>query len=114
LPIKITSQSEMIRLVAQVKLKPGAEAIYDEYLRSVAPLMREFGAEIVAVGAGVESSHANRNYPINAVMRLPNKAPLERFLGDARYQEIKQKFRDPAYEELNLSVFRGREPKKFD
>ena len=45
----------MIYLVIQGKLKDGAETIYERYPAAVAPLMREFQVEIVAVGAGVES-----------------------------------------------------------
>jgi len=104
----------MIYLVIQGELKDGAEAIYEQYLQAVAPLMKEFQVEIVAVGAGLKSEYTNEIFPVNAVLRLPDEATLERFLGDARYLEIKVKFRDAAYEHLRLSAFGGRDPRVFD
>ena len=102
-----------VYLIIQGKLKTGAEKIYDDYLRGVAPLMKEFGAEIVAVGAGELSEYATKSFPINAVMRFENQATLENFLGDERYLKIKRNYRDAAYDELHLSVFTGRAPRDF-
>jgi uncharacterized protein (DUF1330 family) len=101
-------------LLVQGKLKDGAEELYEQYVRGVLPLLKEFGVESVAVGAGFESEFTNTSFPINILMKLPSEDALNNFLGDARYLEIKEKYRDKAYEELNLSVFRGREPRKKD
>ena len=76
--------------------------------------MKELGIETVAVGGGFESEFTNQAFPVNIVMKLPNEAVLEKFLGDPRYLEAKVKYRDAAYQDLRMSVFRGREPMKFD
>jgi hypothetical protein len=83
-------------------------------LRGTAPLLQEYNVEIVAVGAGLASEHTNASFPVNAVMRLPDEETLNKFLGDPRYLELKEKYRNPAYQTVNLSVFKGREPRKFD
>jgi len=103
-----------VYLVVQGKLKAGAEKIYENYLRGVAPLMAEYAVEIVAVGAGLNNEFTTEAFPINAVMKLADEESLEKFLGDERYLKIKSEFRDAAYEDLHLSVFRGREPRKID
>lgn len=102
-----------VYLIVQGKLKTGAQDIYDDYLRGVAPLMKEFGAEIVAVGAGERNEYATESFPINAVMRFENQATLKNFLGNKRYLEIRRKYRDAAYDELHLSIFTGRAPRNF-
>ena len=103
----------MIYIVIQGEIKAGAEDIYTEYLRGVAPLMEEYGVEIVAVGAGLESDLGTRFYPHNAVMKVADRETLEKFLSDERYLEIKQKYRDVAYEYLHLSFFKNRPPRRF-
>lgn len=102
--------SEPIFLMAQGRLKPGAEPIYEKYVQGVLPLIKEFGIEAVAVGAGFESEFTTKSFPLNLLMKLPDEETLGKFLGDPRYLEIK-KFRDEAYEELTLSSFRGRAPR---
>ena len=100
-------------IVVQGNLKKDAEEIYAEYARGVLPLLKEFGIETVAVGSGFESEYTNISFPINIVMKLADEETLGKFLGDSRYLELK-KLRDAAYENLNLSVFRGRAPRSFD
>ena len=99
-------------VVVQGNLKEGMEKTYAEYARGVLPLLEEFGIETVAVGAGFESEYTNATFPINIVMKLPDEETLGKFLDDSRYLKLK-KLRDAAYENLQLSVFRGREPKKY-
>jgi uncharacterized protein (DUF1330 family) len=100
-------------LVVHGKLKEGKEDVYTNYAKAVMPLLREFNIETIAIGAGIESQFTNETFPINIVMKLPNESSLEFFLSDLRYLEAK-KYRDEAYEELHLSAFVGREPRKFD
>lgn len=104
----------MIYLVVQGKIKEGAEDIYTEYLKGVAPLMQECGVEIVAVGSGLESDLGTKFHSHNAIMKVADKETLEKFLSDERYLEIKKKYRDVAYEYLDLSFFEGRPPRKMD
>ena len=104
----------MIYIVIQGKLKPGAEAIYEKYLNSVAPLMKEYGSEVVLVGAGIESEFASDTHEHNAVLSMPSEEAVQNFLGDPRYLEIKKKYRDESYEYLNLTIVRGRPPRKVD
>ncbi|MCU0240238.1 MAG: DUF1330 domain-containing protein [Pyrinomonadaceae bacterium] len=103
-----------IFLIVQGTLHENSEEIYSNYARGVLPLMKEFGVETVAIGDGFESDFTNNNFPVNIVMKLPNEEALEKFLGDPRYLEVKEKYRDKAYKELQMSVFRGREPRTFD
>ncbi|MBS1797722.1 MAG: DUF1330 domain-containing protein [Acidobacteria bacterium] len=104
----------MIYLVIQGKIKNGAEEIYTAYLKGVAPLMEEYGVSVELVGAGLDCEFTNRTHPQNAVLKFGDRETLERFLGDERYLLIKQNFRDRAYEYLDLSVFEGRPPRRFD
>lgn len=103
-----------VYLVIQGRLKENGTEIYEQYLQHVAPLMQEYQVEIIAVGSGIASAFSTENFPINALLGFKDEETLEKFLGDARYLDIKQKFRDPAYAELHLSVFRGCEPRKFN
>jgi uncharacterized protein (DUF1330 family) len=103
-----------VYLLVQGKLKDGAEELYEQYVRGVLPLLKEFGVESVAIGAGFENEFTNTNFPINILMKLPSEEVLNNFLGDARYLEIKRKYRDKAYEKLNMSVFHGRAPRTLD
>ncbi|MBX7170440.1 MAG: DUF1330 domain-containing protein [Pyrinomonadaceae bacterium] len=104
----------MIYLVIQGKIKAGAEEIYTKYLQDVAPLMKEYGVEVELVGTGFECGFTNQIHQNNAVLRVKDRETLEKFLGDERYLEIKKKYRDKAYEYLNLSVFENRPPRRFD
>jgi uncharacterized protein (DUF1330 family) len=101
----------MIYLVIQGNLKQGAEAIYGEYLKNVAPLMKEYGIEVELVGEGLNSKFATTVFTQNAVLKCQDLETLESFLGDERYLQIKKKYRDKAYQTLNLSVFSGRLPR---
>lgn len=103
-----------VYLIIQGRLKENAETLYEQYLRGTAPLLKEYQAEIVAVGAGFDSAHTNETFPINAIIKLPDENALNKFLGDPRYLNFKEKYRNPAYAELHLSVFAGREPRQFD
>ncbi len=104
----------MIYLVVQGKIKEGAEDIYTEYLKGVAPLMKEYSVEVELVGGGIESEYQTDFHEHNAIMKVADKETLEKFLGDERYLEIKKKYRDEAYEYLHLSFFEGRPPRKMD
>jgi uncharacterized protein (DUF1330 family) len=103
-----------IYLIVQGTLHENSEEIYANYARVVLSLMKEFGVETVAVGGGFESEFTNQAFPVNIVMKLPDEAALAKFLGDKRYLEAKEKYRDRAYRDLRMSVFRGRAPRTFD
>ncbi len=99
-----------VLLVVQGRLKPGAEAIYQQYLAGTGPLMAEYEVEVEAVGSGLASGHTTDSWPINAVLRFPSRAAAERFLSDPRYLELKTRLRDRAYETLHLSLVATRQP----
>jgi uncharacterized protein (DUF1330 family) len=98
-------------LFIQGRLKPGAEPIYQQYVEGTGPLMAEYGVEVSAVGGGVASEHTTEAWPVNAILRFPSREAAEAFLGDPRYLEIKEKYRDKAYETLHLSLVETRAPK---
>lgn len=103
-----------VYLIVQGTLHENSEELYANYARIVLPLMKEYGVETVAIGNGFESDFTNNNFPVNIVMKLPNEAALANFLGDVRYLEAKEKYRDKAYKDLRMSVFHGRSPRNFD
>ncbi len=103
-----------VYLIVQGTLHENSDELYANYARVVLPLMKEYGVETVAVGNGFESEFTNNNFPVNIVMKLPNEEALAKFLGDERYLKAKEKYRDQAYKDLQMSVFRGREPRSFD
>ena len=73
--------------------------------------MAEYGVSVVAVGAGVAGDHTTDAWPVYAFLRFRDLATAEAFLADPRYLEIKEKYRDEAYEELHLSFVQTRTPK---
>ena len=101
---------EPVLLFIQGRLKPGGEATYGQYIKGTGPLMAEYGVTVDAVGAGVASEHTTDDWPVNAILRFPDRATAEAFLADPRYIEIKEKYRDQAYEELHLSFVQTRTP----
>jgi uncharacterized protein (DUF1330 family) len=104
----------MVYLVIQGKLRDGEEETYTRYLQAVAPLMKEYGIEVCLVGSGLTNEFTTHVHARNAILKMADQATLEKFLGDPRYLEIKRKFRDVAYEYLNLSAFEARPPRTFD
>jgi uncharacterized protein (DUF1330 family) len=104
-----TPSARPVYLVIQGRLNPGADAIYAEYLEGTRPLLMKYGGEVAAVGEGVVSPHTTVSWPINGLLRFPSLQAAEGFLGDPVYLEIKTRYRNPAYEVLNLSLFLGRQ-----
>ena len=100
-----------VHLFIQGKLRPGQEETYARYVEGTGPLLREYDAEVLSVGAGVESEHTSAAWPINAVLSFPDRARAEGFLADPRYQRLKTEYRDVAYEELHLSFVAARAPR---
>ena len=105
------STSEPVLLLIQGTLKPGGEATYGEYIKGTGPLMAEYGVTVDAVGSGFASDTTTDAWPVNAILRFRDRATAEAFLADPRYLEIKEKYRDEAYEELHLSFVQTRAPK---
>ena len=105
------SRSEPVLLLIQGTLKPGGEATYGEYIKGTGPLMAEYGVTVDAVGSGFASDTTTDAWPVNAILRFRDRATAEAFLADPRSLEIKEKYRDEAYEELHLSYVQTRAPK---
>jgi ketosteroid isomerase-like protein/uncharacterized protein (DUF1330 family) len=103
--------TEPVLLFIQGRLKPGGEATYAHYVKGTGPLMAEYGVTVDAVGAGVAGENTTDSWPVNAILRFPDLATAEAFLADPRYIEIKETYRDAAYEELHLSLVQTRQPK---
>ncbi len=102
---------EPVLLFIQGKLKPGGEATYGKYIKGTGPLMAEYGVTVDAVGTGIAGEHTTESWPVNAILRFPDRKAAEAFLADPRYIDIKKKYRDEAYEELHLSFVQTRTPK---
>lgn len=98
-------------LIVQGRLRSGGDAVYQRYLESSRPLLAKHGAQIVAVGTGLPSLHATECWPQNTIFRFPSEDALRRFFADPLYQQIKTLYRDPAYEDLDISVFLSRPPR---
>lgn len=110
-PVTDDSAPEPVLLFIQGRLKPGGEAAYAEYLEGTGPLMAEYGVTVEAVGAGVAGANTTEAWPVNAILRFPDLETAEAFLADPRYLEIKERFRDQAYDELHLSFVQTRPPR---
>jgi ketosteroid isomerase-like protein/uncharacterized protein (DUF1330 family) len=110
-PSAQTDDESAVLLFIQGALKPGAEAVYQQYVQGTGPLMAEYGVTVDAVGAGVDGEHTTDSWPVNAILRFPDLATAEAFLADPRYLEIKEQYRDAAYEELHLSLVQTRTPR---
>jgi uncharacterized protein (DUF1330 family) len=110
--VKTTTDAapEPVLLFIQGRLKPGGEATYGKYIKGTGPLMAEYGVTVDAVGSGIEGEHTTESWPVNAILRFPDRETAEAFLADPRYIEIKEKYRDAAYEELHLSFVQTRAP----
>lgn len=104
-------KGEPILLVIQGRLAPDGEPVYEQYLAGTRPLMAKYGVEIERVGHGVGSELTTDTWPVNAILRFPDLARAEAFLSDPRYLELKQRYRDRAYEILHLSLFQPRRPR---
>jgi ketosteroid isomerase-like protein/uncharacterized protein (DUF1330 family) len=102
---------EPVLLLIQGRLKPGGESAYGQYIKGTGPLMAEYGVTVDAVGVGFAGENTTEFWPVNAILRFPDEETAEAFLADPRYVEIKEKYRDAAYEELHLSFFTTRTPK---
>ena len=103
--------TEPVLLFIQGRLRPGGEEIYQQYVRGTGPLMAEYGATVEAVGTGIASEHTTDDWPVNAILKFPDRATAEAFLADPRYLEIKERYRDEAYQELHLSFVQTRRPR---
>jgi uncharacterized protein (DUF1330 family) len=99
-------------LIIQGRLRPGGEEFYQRYLEGSRPLLKKYGAQIMAVGPGLPSIHATECWPQNDILRFPSEDALRRFFDDPLYLQIKTLYRDPAYDELDLSVFLSRAPRE--
>ena len=100
-----------VLLFIQGRLKPGGGEIYQRYLAGTGPLMAEYGVEVTAVGSGVESDLTTDAWPVNAILRFRDLETAEKFLADPRYLEIKEQYRDKAYETLHLTLVESRPPR---
>ena len=103
--------TEPVLLFIQGRLRPGGEELYQQYLRGTGPLMAEYGVTVEAAGAGIACENTTDDWPVNAILRFPDQASAVAFLADPRYLEIKEKYRDEAYEELHLSLVQTRPPR---
>lgn len=99
-----------VLLIIQGRLRPDAEPAYQQYLDGTGPLMAEYGVRVEMVGRGVAGAQTTETWPINAILRFPDRATADAFLSDPRYVEIKEQFRDQAYETLHLSLVEPRPP----
>ena len=100
-----------VLLIIQGRLRTGGEAVYEQYLEGTRPLMAEYGVSVEMVGRGLASEHTTEAWPVNAILRFPSREAADAFLADPRYLEIKEKYRDQAYETLRLSLVETRAPR---
>lgn len=97
-------------VIVQGKLKPGVQEIYRKYIAGARPLLVEYGAEVTAVGSGIDDEHAGEAWQINSVMRFRDLETARKFLADPRFVELTKRYRDRAYEVYNLTLVQGRPP----
>jgi uncharacterized protein (DUF1330 family) len=100
-----------VLIFIQGKLRPDGAALYEKYLQGTRPLMAEYGIGVLAVGSGLASEHSTEEWPINAVLTCPDLEAAQGFLSDPRYLQIRDEYRDRAYETLRLSLVASRPPR---
>lgn len=110
-PVDTAESAQPVLLFIQGNLKEGAESVYQQYLKGTWPLIAEYEVEVAAVGTGLDSEHTTDGWPINAILKFRDHETAEAFLSDPRYIEIKEKYRDKAYETLHLSLVQTRPPR---
>lgn len=102
------SDDDPVWLIIQGRIAPGEEDTYERYLEGTRPLMEEYDVEVVSVGEGKEAPYATETWPNTAILSFPSREAADAFFRDPRYQELKETYRDAAYEELHLSLFAPR------
>lgn len=105
------SDSDPVWLIIQGRLVPGKEETYERYLDGTQPLLEEYGVEVVGVGEGQEAPFTTETWPRTAILSFPSREAADAFFQDPRYRELKETYRDAAYEEVRLSLFEPRPPR---
>ena len=81
--------------------------MYGQYLAGTVPLMAAHDAHVLAVGAGVTEAGVTQTWPINGILGFKSLESCQSFFRDPDYISIRQRYRDPAYEVLNLALYRA-------
>jgi uncharacterized protein (DUF1330 family) len=105
------TSDDPVWLIIQGRLILGEEDTYERYLDGTQPLLEEYDVEIVGVGEGQEASYTTGTWPRTAILSFPSREAADAFFQDPRYQELKETYRDAAYEELRVSLFAPRPPR---
>jgi uncharacterized protein (DUF1330 family) len=105
------SDEDPVWLIIQGRIAPGEGDTYERYLEGTRSLMEAYDAEVVGVGEGQGAPYTTDVWANTAILSFPSREAADNFFQDPRYQELKESYRDEAYEELRLSLFAPRPPR---
>lgn len=95
-----------IVVVLRGKLAEDSGEIYGKYLEASTPIAEKYGAKVVAVGDTLSRDYLDVTFPLTIVVSFETEADCDGYFLDPEYIEIKEKYRDPSYEEVHISVFK--------
>ncbi len=102
----MSENTHSIVVVLRGKLAEGSGEMYRNYLEASTPIAKKYGAKVVSVGDAIHRDYLNINLPLNIVVSFKTEADCDGYFLDPDYIQIKEKYRDPSYEEIHISVFK--------
>jgi|TARA_Y100000310_G_scaffold253669_1_gene260579 uncharacterized protein (DUF1330 family) len=97
-------------VVIRGKLAVDSGEIYGKYLEASKPIAEKYDAKVVTVGDAIIRDYLDVTLPLNIVVSFDTEEQCDGYFLDSDYVEIKEKYRDPSYEELRILVFRASSP----
>lgn len=95
-----------IVVVLRGRLREGSAETYGKYLEGSTPIAEKYKANVITVGDALERDYLNVSLPLNIVVSFDTEEQCDGYFLDPDYIKIKEKYRDPSYEEVRISVFR--------
>jgi len=102
----MSENTHSIVVVLRGKLAEGSGEIYGKYLEASTPIAEKYGAKVVAVGDTLTRDYLDVTLPLTIVVSFEKEADCDGYFLDPDYIKIKEKYRDPSYEEVHISVFK--------
>ncbi|MBT3300240.1 MAG: DUF1330 domain-containing protein [Candidatus Marinimicrobia bacterium] len=95
-----------IVVVLRGKLAVGSKEIYGKYLEASTPIAKKYGAKVLAVGDILTRDYLDVTLPLTIVISFETEENCDGYFLDSEYIKIKEKYRDPSYEKVHISVFK--------
>ncbi len=98
--------NQPVIMIVKGKHNAGSEKIYEKYIEGTKLLLRKYPLELVAFGSGCEREYTTETWPINIIFKFRDEQTADGFFRDPDYVFIKENYRDKAYEEMHMSLFK--------